>query len=212
MQSFGFIRCALMSACIWATLGVSNLHAKDNDFAYSLEWKKGVLEGAILFNPHLRDARVSVTIDGESAVLKGVVSTDTARELAGQIAMHVKGIKKVHNYLEVAPEKLKQVGQMSKALMDTRLSNVTISNKVRSQLLANKRTSGVNVEIKTQNRVVTMSGQVGSAEEKELAYWVVKNTRGVKQVVNRLDIEDSGDRQALISLEGTDSDNQTVAQ
>lgn len=213
MQSSGFIRYALTAAFIWLVLGAATLQAKDNDLANSSEWKKGVLEGAILFNPHLRDARVSVAVDGNNVSLRGVVPTDTARELAGQIAAHVKGIRKVHNYLEVAPDKLKQIGAMSKALVDTRLSNVTISNKVRSQLLANRRTSGINVDIETHNRVVTMSGQVKSAEEKELAYWVVKNTQGVKQVVNRLDVDEAGNRHALITLDESNTNaNQKVAQ
>lgn len=212
MPSSRFVYYTLALVALWLVTAAGSVWAGDspsaeqrnNNAKNSAMWIKGVLEGAIQFNPHLRDTRVKVSVEGHNATLRGFVRTSTAKELVGQIAAHVKGINKVHNFLEVAPEKLKSIGEMSDGLIDTKLSNVTISNKVRSQLLANRTTSGINVEIETHNRIVTMTGQVKDEAEKELAYWVVRNTQGVKEVVNNLDIDESVNRHALITLEQQD--------
>ncbi len=77
---------------------------------------------------------------------------------------------------------------------------MTITNKVRSQLLANRITSGIEIDVETRNQVVTLSGSVNSEAEKILMYWLVKNTQGVKQVVDKLEIVPESSQHAVVQL------------
>jgi len=128
------------------------------------------------------------------------VDSDVSKALAEQCALSVKGIDQVINKLVVAPDQWgpsMQAGESNKEGQN-RLSNVTISNKVRSQLLANRITSGMEIDVETRNRVVTLSGSVNSEAEKVLTYWLVKNTQGVKQVVDQLDIVPPDPQQQVV--------------
>lgn len=168
----------------------------------------GILTGALQFNPLLRGANIAVAlegIEGDVAVLTGQVDDLLTKDLAEQIALSVKGVEQVRNGLSLAnkslqePEAFQGQGELKP---HQRLSNVTITNKVRSQLLANRQTSGTDIDVVTHNRVVTITGEVQNQAEKELAYWLVRNTRGVTDVIDQLDVNLPIERQA--SIQGTE--------
>ncbi len=165
------------------------------------QWQKGVIEGAFLFHSHLKAKDVRIEIQNDCAILKGYVDSEVGKSLAEQLALSVKGINQVINKLVVTPD-LK--GDTNKETdrengSQHRLSNVTITNKVRSQLLANRVTSGMEIDVETRNRVVTLSGVVNSEAEKVLTYWIVKNTQGVTRVIDKLDVL-PGHQQAVVQL------------
>jgi hyperosmotically inducible protein len=146
-------------------------------------WKRGLLEGAYLFNSHLSNFKIGTEITGNTAVLKGAVSTRTERALAEQIALSIKGIDKVENELEVR----KETGQSQKPKSgNPSTTDAAITTKVKSQLLANPETSGLDIEVEVQESVVTLKGEVDNEIEKALAYYVVRNTSGVDHVINQL--------------------------
>lgn len=162
-------------------------------------WQEGVIEGALRFNPHLQVQGLQVLIDGHQADISGFVDSKLSRALAEQMTLNVRGIDAVVNRLVIAPNKFNQTLTPTSSEHND-LSNVTISNKVKSQLLANRLTNGMKVDVETRNRVVLITGYVNSSTEKELTYWVVKNTIGVKKVVDQLEIATDINRQARIEL------------
>ncbi|MCR6650401.1 MAG: BON domain-containing protein [Cellvibrionaceae bacterium] len=155
-----------------------------------------------MFNPYLHAKDVRVEIQNECAILRGYVDSDLGKALAEQLALSVKGINQVINKLVVAPDLKKEI--FKEAGWDNsnqhRLSNVTITNKVRSQLLANRVTSGMEIDVETRNRVVTLSGEVNSEAEKVLTYWIVKNTQGVTRVIDKLNVLSTGGQQVVMQL------------
>jgi osmotically-inducible protein OsmY len=68
-------------------------------------------------------------------------------------------------------------------------ADATTSGKVKSAFMLSKRLSPYDIEAVTQNGAVTLSGQVPSEIDKELAEKVARDTRGVNQVTNQLVIE-----------------------
>ena len=68
-------------------------------------------------------------------------------------------------------------------------ADATTSGKVKSAFMLSKRLSPYDIEAVTQAGVVTLSGQVPSSIDKELAEKVARDTRGVNQVSNQLVIE-----------------------
>lgn len=189
--------------CITSFAVLTLLNFGQNAWAEDLrDWQKGVIEGAFLFSAHVQSKDVRIDIQGDCAILKGYVDSILSKSLAEQLALSVKGINKVINKLVVAPEHWSQNYQEMEVDMagQNRLSNVTITNKVRSQLLANRVTSGMEIDVETHNRVVTVSGAVNSDAEKVLTYWIVKNTQGVKRVIDNLDVLSIGSQQAVVQL------------
>jgi hyperosmotically inducible protein len=72
-------------------------------------------------------------------------------------------------------------GTMGEAANDTWLTT-----KVKSALLADQATSGLDVQVETENGVVQLSGFVSSETEKQRAEEVARSIKGVKQVKNDL--------------------------
>jgi len=152
-------------------------------------WKKGLLEGAYLFNSHLSNFEIGTQVTGNTAILKGTVSTTTERALAEQVALSIEGIDKVENKLEV--NKGKGQNRASDSRGSSTHSSTTdsaITTKVKSQLLANSETSGLDIDVQTNEGVVALRGEVDNEVQRELAYYVTRNTKGVDQVINQLKV------------------------
>ena len=59
---------------------------------------------------------------------------------------------------------------------------------VKTKLLGDTKTPGLNIDVDTKDNVVTLTGTVKSAEEKAEAIRLAKNTTGVKRVVDKLTV------------------------
>ena len=153
-------------------------------------WKKGVIEGAYLFNTNLNPFDIDVKVFGDTATLSGNVSTDTEKALAEEIALSVDGITNVNNKLDVDPKASQSMKQHSDSVMAD-ISDAAITAKVKSKLLASTDVSGLDVNVDTDDHVVTLRGQVASDAERDLAYYITRNTHGVTQINNELTVKES---------------------
>jgi len=63
-----------------------------------------------------------------------------------------------------------------------------ITVKVKSKLAADSKTSAIKIGVDTKDCVVTLSGTVPTATEKDEADKIAKNTEGVKRVVNGITV------------------------
>lgn len=70
-------------------------------------------------------------------------------------------------------------------------SDTAITAAVKSKLLANSSTSGMDIHVETNHGVVTLSGTVRSDAEKNLAERIARNTDGVTDVTNNLKVQGS---------------------
>jgi len=68
------------------------------------------------------------------------------------------------------------------------LSDAAITTKVKSKLLADKTTQGLKINVDTQAGAVTLTGDVRSAAEKDMAEKIARETEGVKSVRNQLTV------------------------
>lgn len=67
-------------------------------------------------------------------------------------------------------------------------SDAEITAKVKTKLLADKRTDGLKIDVDTQSGVVYLSGQVKSADERKTAETLAKEINGVSSVENNLQV------------------------
>ena len=68
------------------------------------------------------------------------------------------------------------------------LDDSAITLKVKSKLAADTQTSAIKIGVDTKDAVVTLSGTVPTATEKDEADKIAKNTEGVKRVVNDITV------------------------
>jgi hyperosmotically inducible protein len=62
--------------------------------------------------------------------------------------------------------------------------DVATTTSVKTALALNKATNPLDIHVATNNKVVTLSGQVPSAEDQQLAGEIALNTNGVTSIVN----------------------------
>jgi hyperosmotically inducible periplasmic protein len=66
--------------------------------------------------------------------------------------------------------------------------DATITTRVRTALLNDRTVNGSTIDVSTVNRVVTLSGRVRTAQERERAVAIARDTGGVADVRSQLQI------------------------
>lgn len=161
-------------------------------------WLDGKLELAYTVNRHLNPFSIDTRVVNGVAHLSGTVESEIDKELAKEVAMGIDGITDVKSELKVDKEMAHDHDDMDDDhdRMDDDgdrsfsqwFDDATTTASVKSKLLANEHTEGLEINVDTMYDVVTLSGSVGSSEEKDLAGEVAKNTDGVRDVKNRLEV------------------------
>jgi osmotically-inducible protein OsmY len=68
------------------------------------------------------------------------------------------------------------------------VGDAALTTKVKTKFLADDDISGLKIDVDSNNGVVTLTGTVPTAAEKNMALKVAKSTEGVKSVVDRLKV------------------------
>lgn len=164
----------------------------------SAAWVRGKIEGAYLFNSELNPLDISVDVQNNTVTLSGEVDSETHKDLAQEIALSIDGVEQINNELTVNPEvaqknsdnyasKPDAEDKNNRGIRET-ISDGAVTAHVKAKLMANTNVSGTDVEVSTEAGKVTLSGNVETSEEKELAQYIVDNTAGVRDVSNNLQV------------------------
>jgi osmotically-inducible protein OsmY len=89
------------------------------------------------------------------------------------------------------PESSTDASDNSRRNFPTWFDDATTTAAVKSKLVRNSSTTGLEIDVDTREDVVTLSGSVKSDEEKQLAEQLARNTGDVKDVRNLLVVDDS---------------------
>src|SRR5512143_415052 len=148
-------------------------------------WIDGRLESVYALNRHLSAFAIDTDVDKGVVILTGQVQSDIDRDLAGELAKGIDGVVKVNNQLTIVADAhaTPKKGERSFGVW---IDDVTTTARVKSKLLANPNTKGMQIHVDTLSDVVTLSGDVASTEEKSLAEELARNTGDVKTVRNDL--------------------------
>lgn len=155
--------------------------------------QQGAIDTAFALNRHLNPFEIVVSVDGGTATLKGAVENSAERELAAELAGSIDGVREVNNELEVDPAiEVAVVDEQARITTDKtlaqRFDDATLAATVKSKLLWNSNTEGLDIQVRAENGVVSLSGNAGTPVAKELAGELVINTEGVREVHNHLSI------------------------
>ncbi len=176
-----------------ATAGLIGLapfaaHAAQSDTSRELSEarQEGSIWTAFALNRHLNPFTIDVDVENGSAKLTGKVETDVERDLAEQIALGIDGVKEVDNQLTLDPAF--EAKASSEPSLSQRFDDATLAATVKSKLLWNSNTEGLDIKVSAANGTVSLTGSAQSAAAKELAGRLAANTDGVREVNNLLSV------------------------
>ena len=101
--------------------------------------------------------------------------------------MNTRGVISVHNQLKIRNSPLSDAEKASqqKAMESHNISDSWITTKVKSSFMYSSNITGADIDVSTNNGIVTLTGKVGSGTEQSLAIETAQNIRGVKSVVSK---------------------------
>jgi osmotically-inducible protein OsmY len=148
---------------------------------------EGQIGTAILLNRHLNPFEISVDVEGDTAILTGTVDEAVDKELAERVALNARGIARVDNRIAVEAEpKLRERRSEGERDFDEAVEDASITASVKSRLLWNDATDGLDIDVDTMRGKVTLSGSAATQAEKNLATKLARLTDGVRGVDNRI--------------------------
>lgn len=145
---------------------------------------EGSVATAFALNRHLNPFRIQVEVQDQTAILTGTVENGVNRDLAKEVALSIEGIEEVDNQLEIDIG-VDQSDAERTSLANT-LNDATTTATVKSKLLWNRHTQGLDIDVDTNNSVVTLTGAADSDAARELAERLASNTAGVRDVRNNI--------------------------
>ncbi|MCK8601584.1 BON domain-containing protein [Desulfoferrobacter suflitae] len=162
--------------------GVSLEEASKSDL-----WLEAQLVTTYALNDSLNPFKLDVKVKDGVAELSGVVDTPVERELAVEIARGVDGIREVRDNITVhlQPQQGSQASPQRSSWY-REIEDMTITAKVKTKLMWNRYTNGLNMDVSTNAGVVTLKGRVETRAVRDLAGQIAQNTEGVRRVDNQL--------------------------
>jgi hyperosmotically inducible protein len=110
--------------------------------------------------------------------LNGFVDSAEARSAAASVAKSVDGVTKVTNNLQVRDDRT--AGDV--------VDDATINSKVRAALIGDERTKAHQIEVDTNDGVVSLGGFVDTAANKTAAAQIAGDVAGVTRFDNKLEV------------------------
>lgn len=134
-----------------------------------------VVEASLVSNDTVKGRAVEVQTREGVVYLMGVVDTAEARREAGRLAWRAEGVEGVVNNLTFGD---RTVGSWA--------DDVTISSKIKGQLIGNSEIKASDIDVSSSQGVVTLIGRVGNRSIKSDAERIARATNGVTDVNNEL--------------------------
>ena len=148
------------------------------------------IETGFLLSEPLSFYDLDVQVNNGIVTLKGAVESKIDAKLAVDIAQGAADVRSVENELKIEPGSRKAPGRVESesARFMQRVKDANVTAKVKSQLLWNSKTEGLNVDVDTDKGQVTLSGEVASPDEAKIAMKLAADTEGVRKVKNHLKV------------------------
>ncbi|WJG09640.1 BON domain-containing protein [Aliiglaciecola sp. LCG003] len=175
---------SITSLLVAVVLGTSSASAENSwtDTAKDA-WIDGKAESTLLINGNLDSFDIDTDVKNGTVTLTGKVDREVDKALATELIMSLDGVKDVNNQLTVVAEEDMDESSMQ-ALKDSKVETV-----VKTRLLFESEVSGLDIEVEVDAGTVTLSGEVESDAERDLAITIAKNTDDVINVIDKLKIE-----------------------
>ncbi|MEC8232283.1 MAG: BON domain-containing protein [Pseudomonadota bacterium] len=154
-------------------------------------WIDGKAEATLLFNGNLDSFDINTDVSNGNVVLTGKVDNSVEKKLAEELVSNIDGVKSVDNKLTVVA-KADMDSDMSEDMEEaydegtSELTDAKIATVIKTRLLMDTDISGFDIDVDVENGNVTLTGDVDSDAERDLAIEIAKNASDVKDVEDNL--------------------------
>lgn len=184
---------ALTIAAFVSLVPIAQAAQDDSTRQLSDARQQGAIDTAFALNRHLNPFEIEVAVEGGKVTLTGAVENVAERELAAELAGIIDGVEDVNNQIRVDPQLQVPLAEEQPRIptdktLAQRFDDATLAATVKSKLLWNSNTEGLDIQVRAENGVVSLSGNAGTPVAKELAGNLVTHTEGVREVHNHLSI------------------------
>jgi hyperosmotically inducible protein len=175
------IKKAMLGSCIALALAASTGFAAESTMGTAIDDASltAKVKSTLIENPATKARQIDVETKAGVVQLNGFVDTAEAKSAAETAAQSVAGVVSVDNNLEV------KAGERTAG---NAMDDSAITGKVKTALIADKRTKAHEIEVKTYKGVVTLGGFVASSAEKQAAGSITQNVPGVMKVENGIKV------------------------
>mgnify|MGYP002777346092 CR=1 FL=1 len=134
------------------------------------------IKNKLMWSKHSSALTTDVDTQWGHVQLKGTASNAAAKTYAGSLATHTRGVNSVDNQLIV------DSGGSDQTSAAQDVADAWITTKIKSTFMYSDQVDGSDIEVKTVDGHVTLSGKVDSGPEQALAIQFAENVLGVKDV------------------------------
>ena len=146
-------------------------------------WIGTKVKTALLFHSNVNAFKTEVGVKDGVVTLKGEALSEAQKDLAGEYAKDVDGVKDVKNEMTVV-----KVGEKKGQTLSEKIDDASITAQVKLALLYHRSTSALNTSVGTLDGIVTIGGIAKNDAEKALVSKLVNDVKGVTSVVNNMTI------------------------
>lgn len=171
----------LFAIAVWPLMGLLVLGCATNRSAGEQLDDRTIttkIEAKMAADPDVSAFNVDVDTQDGVVRLSGKVKRPLARDEAERIARNTKGVRNVINDIEIGEE---TIGE--------RLNDGLISTRVKAKITGDSALNPFNINVDTDDGVVTLRGKVASDANRREAERLARETKGVKDVRNLLEVK-----------------------
>ena len=139
-------------------------------------------------DPDVSALQIEVDTQNGVVTLTGNVNSATEKEQAIRIARDTSGVRDVVDMITVRVAEDRGDAPGTDRTIGERLDDASITMKVKDQLRDDPMVKARNIDVDTRDGVVFLTGTVATAEEKERAIELARNTQDVRDVQANLDV------------------------
>jgi hyperosmotically inducible protein len=159
-------------------------------------WVTAKIESKYFLDADVKGRKIDVSTQDGIVTLSGDVSSAAERRQAVALARATDGVKDVRDNLRVtaasAPEPPAAAGASPRAMASARIANDDwIETRIQSRFFLEDELKTEEIEISSASGKVTLDGAVDSADAKETAEEIARETSGVDTVINRIAVAPS---------------------
>jgi osmotically-inducible protein OsmY len=147
-------------------------------------WLGMKVKSALFFNRNVSAVNTEVDVADGVVTLKGQADSQAQKDLTGEYAKDIDGVKDVKNEMTIA----QVVSTSDQQPKDNKIDDASITAQVKMAFLTHHSTSAFKTGVETTDGTVTLSGNATSGAAKDMATKVASDINGVTSVVNNMTI------------------------
>ncbi|WP_421131704.1 BON domain-containing protein [Alteromonas sp. A079] len=191
----------ILSMIVATTLSTSALAGDmDNDNKWEKgakdAWIDGKAEATLLFNGNLDSFDINTDVENGNVVLTGKVDNSVEKKLAEELVANIDGVMSVENSLTIVEKRNLDEDEMVASMSDdvedgyeegtSELTDAKIATVIKTRLLLDGDISGFDIDVDVEAGYVTLTGNVDTDAERQLALEIAKNASDVTEVEDNL--------------------------